>query len=200
MKKISTLVLSLIMVFTLVACAPKSEGLYSQQYVHNHTDMTDPLDYTYTLEIFSDGTYRMNYETRWAIPVVTLVYGRDITAYGEYEVKEENAEEGTITYTLLMPTRITMIHEERSSVSAVVDTDNWPAGDPDNDVAPGFTYTLNARAETEVWEKAEDFIAAYGRSYEVIVDTVIGSMKVTVVNGEQIPGDAAVKLPDAATE
>lgn len=200
MKKVITLALSLIMVFTLVACSTKSEGLYSQQYLHNHTDMADPLDYAYTLEIFSDGTYKMNYETRWAIPVVTLVYGRDITAYGKYEVKEENAEEGTITYTLLMPTRITLIAEERSSVTAVVDTDRWPAGDPDNDVAPGFTYTLNARAETEVWENAEDFIAAYGRSYECVVDTVMGTMKVTVLNGDQIPGDAAVKPEETTAE
>ncbi len=199
MKKIITLVLPLIMVFALVACAPKSEGLYSQQYQHNHTDMSDPVSYDYDLEIFSDGTYRMNYETLWGISAVTLVYGRDITAYGKYEVKEENAEEGTITYTLLMPTRITFIHEERSSVTTVIDTDRWPAGDPDNDVAPGFTYTLNARAETEVWEKAEDFIAAYGRSYECVVDTEKGSMKVTVLNGDQIPSDAAVK-PVAAAE
>ncbi len=196
--RIITLVLLVTMVFTLVACTPKSEGLYSQQYLHNHTDATDPVSYAYTLEIYSNGTYSMNYETMWAIPQVTLTYGRDITAYGKYEVKEENAEEGTITYTLSLPTRITMITEERSSVTLVVDTDRWPAGDPENEVAAGITYTLNARAETEVWENAEDFIAAYGRSYEVEVDTVTGSMKVTVLDGEQIPADAAVKPADAA--
>lgn len=128
-----------------------------------------------------------------------LAYGRDLTAYGTLTVKEENAEEGTITYSLSMPTRLTMIHEERSAVTTVVDTANWPAGNPAEDVAPGFTYTLNARAETETWENAADFIAAYGRTYEIVCDTTNGTMTVTITsnNGEQIPADAAVTPVEA---
>lgn len=191
---VCAVVIIMTMCLTMSGCgAPKTVGLYSYQYQHNHKDMEDPISYAYTLEVFKDGTYRMNYETLWALPVVTLTYGRDITAYGKYEVKEQNEEEGTITYTLAMPTRITMIHEERSSVTFVVDTDNWPAGDPENGVNPGLTYAINPRAEVETWENAADFIAAYGRTYECVCDTTIGSMKVSVTNGDQIPGDAAVK-------
>ena len=179
--------------FVLTGCGQKKTvGLYTYLYEHNHTDMEDPISYSYKLELFKDGTYVMNYHTKWALPVVTLVYGRDLTSYGKYTKTAENAEEGTVTYKLELPTRLQLIAEERSSVTAVVDTENWPAGNPAEEVAPGFVYTLNARAETEVWEKAEDFIKAYGRSYEVVCDIVSGTMKVTV-DGEQIPGDAAVK-------
>ena len=196
-----TLSMLLVVVLALSCClvmtgcgAPKTTGLYSYQYLHNHADAADPVSYAYTLEVYSDNTYRLNYETMWGMPMYTLVYGRDLTAYGKCSVKEKNEDEGTITYTLEMPTRLTMIHEERSSVSTVVDTDNWPKGDEAEGVAPGITYTLNARAETEVWENAADFIAAYGRTYEIVCDTVTGTMKVTVTNGEQIPAAAAVTV------
>lgn len=205
-KKLISVVFAILLMVTmclsLTGCGAKSVGLYSQQYLHNHTDMKDPVSYAYKLEVFKDGTYIMNYETMWAIPVVTLTYGRDITAYGKYEVKSESPEEGTITYTLSMPTRLSFIHEERSSVSCVVDTARWPEGNAAEEIAPGFTYTLNARAETEVWENAADFIAAYGRSYEVVCDTTKGTMKVTVIShdGVQIPGDAAVKPVEVAAK
>ena len=202
-KRIVSLVLAAIMLLSmsLAGCGgTKTVGLYSQQYQHNHTDVADPVSYTYTLEVYSDGTYRLNYETLWGIPVVTLVYGRDLTSYGKYTEKERNDEEGTVTYTLEMPTRMTFIGQERSSVNLVVDTDNWPKGDEAEDVAPGFTFTLNARAETEVWENAADFLANYGRAYEVVCDTVNHTMKVTVTShdGQQIPADGAVVAP--ATE
>ncbi|MBP5254456.1 MAG: hypothetical protein J6Z23_03635 [Lachnospiraceae bacterium] len=205
-KRIISLVLVAVMVLSMgigmTSCGgAKSIGLYSQQYQHNHTDNADPVSYTYKLEVYSDGTYSLNYESLWGIPVVTLVYGRDLTAYGKYTVKEQNDEEGTITYSLEMPTRMTLIAQERSSVTMVVDTDNWPKGDEAEDIKPGITYTLNARAETEVWENAADFLAAYGRTYDIVCDTTNGTMKVTVTSneGKQIPADGAV-LPVAAPE
>lgn len=173
--------------------AVESKGLYASYYYHNHKELDTPVSYSYKLEVFSDGTYELNYETMWALPVVTLVYGRELTSYGKYtDVTPSDAEEGIAVYKLELPTRMTMIHESRSSVTLAVDTARWPQGDPANDVAPGITYTLNERAETETWETAESFIAAYGRAYTVTCDTTNGSMKVQV-EGEQIPADGAVK-------
>ncbi len=192
MKRILSLALVIVLAaslcLSLTACGgPESVGLYSYQYLHNHKDESDA--YTYTLEVFSDNTYRLNYETMWGIPMVTLVYGRDVTAYGNLTVKEENAEEGTITYLLEMPTRIQLITESRSAVTCVVDTANWPAGNPDEDIPAGISYTINERATTEVYETPEALIAAVGRTYEIVCDTTNGNMTVTVTShdGQQIP-------------
>lgn len=179
------------------ACgSAKSEGLYAKYNAHNHTDMTNPVSDTYKLEVFSDGTYILNYESLWALPVVTLVYGRDLTSYGTYTVDESNTEEGAVVYILEMPTRMSLIHMDRSATSLVVDTDRWPEGDPVEGTPAGITYTLNARAETETWETADAFIAAYGRTYKMTCDTTTGAItdiEITNHNGEQIPGDGAVK-------
>lgn len=188
----------------LTACSggATSEGLYAYYNSQNHSDVNNPISYTYKLEVFSDGTYELNYETMWAIPVVDLVYGRDLTSYGTYTVDESNTEEGTAVYVLEMPDRIQFIGNERGAITADIDTARWPQGDEAEGIAPGFTYTLNARAETEVWETADQFIAAYGRAYKITCDLTSGTItkvEITSHNGEQIPGDNAVKpVEDAA--
>jgi hypothetical protein len=90
-----------------------------------------------------------------------------------------------------LPTRIQLCVFHRDGTLLTVDTENWPAGDEANDVAAGIEYTLMERADTETWETAEAFLAAYGRAYTVECDTVKGGMTVTVT-GEQIPLTGAV--------
>ena len=188
----------------LTACSGgvKSEGMYAYYNLTNHADAEKPLAYTYKLEVFSDGTYELNYETMWAMPLYTLTFGRDLTSYGKYTIDETNTEEGVTVYVLEMPTRLQLIGNERNSITVDVDTDRWPEGNEAEGVAPGIIYTLNARQETEVWENAADFIAAYGRAYKITCDTTSGSItdvEITSHNGEQIPADAAVKpVEDAA--
>ena len=192
MTAVSILATTGVAMVSMSGCGAKTEAVYAYYAYQNHADAANPVQYAYKLEVMSDGTYVMNYETMWGIPFVTLVYGRDITSYGKLtDVTTADAEEGVKVYKLEMPTRMVLIAEERSAITVNVDTDNWPAGDVENDIPAGITYTLNARAETEIWETAEDFIAAYGREYTVTCDTTTGSMTVEVV-GTQIPADGAV--------
>lgn len=199
MKKVKKLMITLVAVAAVVfacvsfaACGtPKSEGLYYTAAIQNQG-----VSYSYKLELFDNGTYEMTYDYDWSISAVALTYGRNVTSYGTYTVEAEDAELNTKNVKLAAPTRIQLCVHHRNGVLLTVDTDAWPAGDPDNGIAAGIEYSINERAETETWETVDEFIAAYGKEYTVEIDTSKGAMVVTVV-GEQIPADNAPKK-DAA--
>lgn len=99
----------------------------------------------------------------------------------------------TLNVHLSMPDRMALVANHRLATLVAVDTAAWPAGDEANGVAPGISYTLYERAETETWETAEEFIAAYGKEYDMQCDGTNGSMIVSLSSGyTQIPVDGAV--------
>lgn len=196
MKKIYLILSTLAAVFFMVlavSCGKKekevkSEGVYYQINISNKAD-TGALEENYKLELFSDGSYILNYNTRWSVHLAALNYGRDLTSYGTYETTA--TEEGSKTVKLSAPERIQFVWFHRNQTKLVVDTNNWPTYEEDGVVKNGFEYTYFERAETETWENKEDFIKAYGREYSMKLDLATGSMIVTV-NGTQIPSQAAV--------
>lgn len=194
MKKLKFLIVAAIvalttaMVVVFSGCgAAGISGLYYQDG-HNGTGVSE----SYRLELYDDGTYQMLYMQEWDMGAgLTLAYGRLVTSYGTYDVTAEDTELQEKTVHLNMPDRMQLVAYHRQSINVAVDTALWPEGDEANGVAPGFSYTLMERAETEVWETAEDFIAAYGREYDVVCSDTDNSAVVTV-NGEQIPATEAV--------
>lgn len=194
MKKLKLFIVAAIAVLTTAMVVAFSgcgaagiSGLYYQDG-HNGTGESE----SYRLELYDDGTYQMLYMQEWDMgDALTLAYGRLVTSYGTYDVTAEDTELQEKTVHLNMPDRMQLVAYHRQSINVAVDTALWPEGDEANGVAPGFSYTLMERAETEVWENAEDFIAAYGREYDVVCSDTDNSAVVTV-NGEQIPVTAAV--------
>ena len=92
-----------------------------------------------------------------------------------------------------VPDRRTLVASHRGATLITADTSIWPAGDEANGVEPGISYTLYERAETETWATAEEFIAAYGKEYDMTCDGTSGAMIVELSSGyTQIPVDAAV--------
>lgn len=184
----AALAVSATMLASMTACgAPKSTGLF---YSPNET--ANGTSEHYKLELFEDGTYEMTYFHRWVFNGLGLTYGRDVVSYGEYTVTATDEDLGTQTVELGTPTRIQMCAFHRNGTLVTVDTANWPEVDADGDgAADPVEYTLYERADTESWESAEAFLAAYGRTYTAECDTVKGSLTVTV-NGEQIPAMGAV--------
>lgn len=194
MKKLKFLIITAIVALTTALVVAFSgcgaagiSGLYYQDG-HNGTGVSE----SYRLELYDDGTYQMLYIQGWDMGAgLTLAYGRLVTSYGTYDVTAEDAEVQEKTVHLNMPDRIQLVAYHRQAINVAVDTAIWPQGDEANGVAPGFQYALMERAETEVWENAEDFIAAYGREYDVVCSDTDNSAVVTV-NGEQIPATEAV--------
>lgn len=194
MKKLKLFIVAAIAVLTTAMVVAFSgcgaagiSGLYYQDG-HNGTGVSE----SYRLELYDDGTYQMLYMQEWDMgDALTLAYGRLVTSYGTFDVTAEDAELQEKTVHLNMPDRMQLVAYHRQSINVAVDTALWPEGDEANGVAPGFSYTLMERAETEVWETVEDFIAAYAREYDVVCSDTDNSAVVTV-NGEQIPVTAAV--------
>lgn len=149
---------------------------------------------SYLLELYSDGTYELTYRQSWHLgPDLGLTYGRFVKSYGEYDVTSEDAELQTSEVHLNVPDRMELVAFHRGATLVTADTSIWPEGDEASGVAPGISYTLYERAETETWETAEDFIAAYGKEYDMTCDGTNGSMIVELSSGyTQIPVDAAV--------
>ena len=149
---------------------------------------------SYLLELYSDGTYELSYRQSWHIgPDLGLTYGRWVTSYGAYEVTSEDTEMQTMNVHLSVPDRMTLVAFHRGATLVTADTSIWPAGDEANGVEPGISYTLYERAETETWATAEEFIAAYGKEYDMTCDGTSGAMVVELSSGyTQIPVDAAV--------
>ena len=214
-KKIIALVVAVVMTlalcFALTACgAPESLGTYAYFYAHNHKNAANPVDYSYKLEVFADGTYVLDLDYMWAMPTFDLAFARELTSYGEYtDVTPEDAEEGTHVYELALPTRIQMVSHERGSVGVVIDTDNWPEPIVEEEYAGNVKHTVSQRASGEDWADAATFLASYGRSYKVTCKDVEpiaggagGSMKVEITshNGEQIPWTDAPAVVAPAAE
>lgn len=189
MKKLKMVIAACLVVLTVgvtataVACSDSSEASLVGLYYKDGTVNTGSGE-SYTLEVYDDGTYELTYRQTWYLgESLALTYGRLVTSYGTYEVTAEDATAGTTTYHLAMPDRIQLIAYHRLSTLVIVDTADWPDG--------GINYTLYERAETEIWETADEFIAAYGREYDMVWDSIGYALTVNVV-GDQIPVDGAV--------
>lgn len=189
MKKLKVLVATSLVVLTAgvtataVGCSGDSEASLVGLYYKDGTVNTGSGE-SYTLEIYDDGTYELTYRQSWYLGEnLSLTYGRLVTSYGSYEVTAEDETAGTTSYHLSAPERMQLIAHHRLSTLVTVDTADWPEG--------GITYTLYERAETEIWETADEFISAYGREYDMVWDSIGNVLTVSVV-GEQIPVDAAV--------
>lgn len=197
MKKIGTILASIVMLFVcvcLAACkkeaAVTTVGVYYSATTTNLPENGGTTREIYSLELFSNGTYEMTYSQGWTIQAITLNYGRDVTSYGNYTVTSD--ADGVKEVKLDMPTRMQLAVTHRNRTILTVDTANWPTTvNEDGETVNGIEYTLYERAETETWETVEAFIAAYGRAYTVQCDTTVGGM-VVVVEGTQIPVMAAV--------
>ena len=194
MKKIKLLLVAVIAVITtaLVAvfagCGGSAaiDGVY---YKDGH--MNTGNSESYMVELYSDGTYELLYEQYWHLGAdLGLTYGRFVKSYGTYEVTESDEEAQTETVHLNAPDRMSLVAFHRQGTLVAVDTSAWPQGDEANGVAPGIKYTLYERAgDEEVWETAEDFIAAYGREYTMQLDKTSGFiLSVALPDGvSQIP-------------
>ncbi len=189
MKKLKVLlaaclvVIAAVITATAAACSGSSQATLVGLYYKDGTVNTGSGE-SYTLEVYDDGTYELTYRQSWHLgESLSLTYGRLVTSYGTYEVTAEDETAGTTTYHLAAPDRMQLIAYHRLSTLIIVDTADWPED--------GITYTLYERAETEIWETADEFIAAYGREYDMTWDSIGYVLNVSVV-GEQIPVDAAV--------
>lgn len=179
--------------------AAELTGTYKYYEVNNHNTALYPeraQSQEYRLDVFSDNTYVMTHQTFWAMASgPDMVCGREMIYFGTYTT--ESTSEETVVYNLEKPTRIVFFHQERSNVANFVDTDNWPQVTEDSDGY--FRYQVSQRAGTEEWATAEDFIAAYYRTYTVTCNTTAGSMEVAVTshNGVEIDGYSQVN-PDGS--
>lgn len=189
MKKIKVLVVAAIATLTMAivmafaGCGAASiEGFYCKD-----TTMNAGNSESYKLELYSDGTYQLTYRQWFAIgPNLGLTYGRDVTSYGDYTVTAEDTEMSQTTVHLNMPERMQLVAFHRKATLVTVDTSAWPEANEAEGIEGGISYTLFERAETETWATAEEFIAAYGKEYDMVCDDAAGGLQVTVV-GTQIP-------------
>lgn len=200
MKK-TKLIAAAVAVLTVATCATafaacgenkeevSTTGIYTNFNLHNHAAADNPESYTYKLEVFSDSTYEMRFEGVWAIPFTKYVTSKTVIAYGSYTVGETSETE--ITYNLAMPSRLQFFSLQASNgntVTACVDTQSWPMGDPDNDIPAGFSYQANQRADIEEYETADQFLKSYGREYTIVCNTTTKWMNVEVTShdGKQV--------------
>ena len=200
MKKIKVLVVAAIATLTMAivmafaGCGAASiEGFYCKDATINSGSSE-----SYKLELYNDGTYRLTYRQWFALgPSLGLTYGRDVTSYGDYTVTAEDAEMSQTTVHLNMPERMQLVAFHRNATLVTADTSAWPEANEAEGIEGGISYTLMERAETETWATAEEFIAAYGREYDMVCDDAAGGLQVTVI-GTQIPVTSAVTAPAAA--
>ena len=200
MKKIKLLFVAVLAIITtcivavFAGCSSASiSGVY---YKDGH--MNTGNSESYMVELYEDGTYELLYEHYWHLNGdLSLTYGRFVKSYGTYDVVAEDADAMTKTVHLNMPDRMSLVAFHRQVTLVTVDTAAWPEGDEANGVEPGIKYTLYERADEEIWKTAEEFIAAYGREYDLELDDIKGSIvTVTLPEGvEQIPKDGAVTAP-----
>lgn len=198
LRKLAVLALS---TASLASCgAAKTTGIYQSQHIANMTE-GDNVSELYHLEVFEDKTYTLEYNYTFAVSGMGINYGRNVRSAGKYTVKAEDAEAGTKTFSLEMPTSIVMTATHRNGTKVVIDSNNWNTKDEDGDgKADPIEYVLMERAETETWESAADFIASYGRTYEMEVSDAGAITKTTITNfgGKQIEQTNAVKNVNAA--
>ena len=200
MKKIKVLVVAAIATLTMaIVMAFAGCGAASIEGFYNYDNTVGTgISESYKLELYSDGTYQLTYRQTWDMGAsLSLTYGRDVTSYGDYTVTAEDTELQQLSVHLNMPERMQLVAFHRQKTIITADTAMWPEANEAEGIEGGISYTLMERAETETWATAEEFIAAYGREYDMVCDDAAGGLQVTVI-GTQIPVTSAVTAPAAA--
>lgn len=175
-------------------------GTYKEYMTTNHNtsqgDMELGYQHEYTLEVYSDNTYKMEYSAFYCISQWQGSSNRTVIQYGTYTTAE-STEEGTAVYELSKPSRIIFFamcggyNGIPTSTIAYADTANWDKVSPTSEEGGHFIYTLTARSLTEEYTSAEQLINTVGRSYKVTCQTgEFHRMEVEVVShkGKNING------------
>ncbi|MCM1440022.1 MAG: hypothetical protein NC131_12600 [Roseburia sp.] len=191
-------------------CGKKSElvGMYKEYHTTNHNTSKGDMDlgyqHEYTLEVYSDNTYVMEYNAFYAIQQMTGTCNRTVIQYGTYKTAE-GAEEGQVVYELSAPTRIIFFamyggsNGSPTQVTAYADTANWDKCYPIAEETGNFTYTLTSRSMIEEYKTAQQFINTIGRSYKATCQS--GELhrmtvEVTSHNGKNINGYDNIVVAD----
>lgn len=171
-------------------------GTYKAYRANNHSDAADGYQYEYTLELYSDNTYRMEHNAFYCIPYWTGVSERTVIQYGTYTTGGTE-EEGKAVYELGKPNRVIFMamcggyNGLLTEVKAYADTDNWSKCSPADEETGSLVYALQSRSETEEYASADQLINTLGRAYKVTCD-VDGlhrmTVEVTSHGGKQING------------
>lgn len=175
-------------------------GMYKEYATTNHNTSLGDMDlgyqHEYTLEVYSDNTYVMEYNAFYCVSQWTGSSNRTVIQYGTYTT-EASSEEGEVVYNLSAPTRIIFFamcggyNGIPTEVIAYADTDNWDQSCPVTEEDGNFIYTLTARSLTEEYTSAQQFISTIGRSYKATCQTGechIMEVEVTSHNGKNING------------
>lgn len=186
----------------LGGCNKKSTelvGTYKEYHTTNHNtsdgNMDNGYQHEYTLEVYSDNTYVMEYNAFYAIQQMTGTCNRTVIQYGTYTTAE-STEWGSVVYELSSPSRIIFFamyggsNGSPTQVTAYADTANWGKCSPMTEEGD-FEYTLTSRSMIETYKSADSFIKTIGRSYKVTCQTEEFhrmSVEVTSHNGKNING------------
>ena len=183
-----TIVVAAIACVTIVACvvfagcgkASELVGIYKEYHTTNHNTSMGDMDlgyqHEYTLEVYSDKTYKMEYSAFYCISQWTGSSNRTVIQYGTYTT-EASADEGQVVYNLSAPTRIIFYamcggyNGIATEVIAYADTDNWAQCAPQSEEGGHLIYTLTARSMTEEYTSAKQLINTVGRSYKVTCES-----------------------------
>ncbi len=189
--------ITVIATVALSACgSAKLVGTYKAYKANNHSDVADGYQHEYTLEVYGDNTYRMEYNAFYAIPFWQGVSSRTVIQYGKY-TKATTEEEGKVAYELGKPTRVIYMamcggyNGIPTDVKAFADTDNWDKISPANEDG-SLVFALHSRSESEEYASAEQLLNTLGRTYKVTCDASelhrITTLEVTSHGGKQING------------
>lgn len=202
------IVVAAIACITVVACVAfagcgkttELVGMYKEYHTTNHNTSNGDMDlgyqHEYTLEVYSDNTYVMEYNAFYAIQQMTGTCNRTVIQYGTYTTSE-TSEEGQVVYELSAPTRIVFFamyggsNGSPTQVIAYADTANWDKCSPISEETGNFTYTLTSRSMIEEYKSAEQFINTIGRSYKATCQSGEFhrmTVEVTSHNGKNING------------
>ena len=182
-------------------CGKKVElvDTYKEYVATNHSTPNIAVEapkgyqHEYTLKVYSDNTYEMQYEAFYAITQWTGAPSRTVIQYGTYE-KANGTEEGTVVYTLSKPTRVVFFAKMAGQtadhgVIAYADSATWDTIYPKTDDNT-LLYALHSRSESEEYKSGEQLLNTLGRSYTVTCTTETHRMEVKVTShkGDQING------------
>lgn len=152
-------------------------GMYKEFNTTNHNNIPEGAEgkayqHEYTLEVYSDNTYKMEYNAFYAIQQMNNTSARTVFQYGTYTT-EASPEEGKVVYNLGKPDRIIFYamfggaNGSATEVTAYADTANWSNCYPISSDTGLFTYQLSSRSLVEEYKSAEQFINTIGRTYKV---------------------------------
>ncbi len=174
-------------------------GVYKEYHTTNHNtsggDMDLGYQHEYTLEVYSDNTYVMEYNAFYAIQQMTGTCNRTVIQYGTYTTAE-STEEGSVVYDLSSPSKIIFFamyggsNGSPTQVTAYADTANWNKCFPMSEEG-NFEYTLTSRSMIETYTSADSLIKTIGRSYKATCQTNEYhrmTVEVTSHNGKNING------------